>query len=87
MDFRGSLAYGTSIAQIGELAFMILSMASGAIDPMVYNTILFVSVASLVLTPNMVKIALTKFGMKPEEKSRLAKTKRRARTAARHRRS
>lgn len=73
MDFRGSLAYGTSIAQIGELAFMLLSMASGVIDPMVYNTILFVSVASLVLTPNMVKIALTKFGMKPEEKKSTGK--------------
>ena len=67
MDFRGALAYGTSISQIGELAFMILSMASGVVDEDVYDTILFVSVASLVLTPNIVKIALTKFGMKPED--------------------
>ena len=67
MDFRGALAYGTSISQIGELAFMILAMASAVIDEEVYDTILFVSVASLVLTPNIVKIALTKFGMKPEE--------------------
>ncbi|MBP5620648.1 MAG: cation:proton antiporter, partial [Thermoguttaceae bacterium] len=52
MDFRGALAYGTSISQIGELAFMILAMASAVIDEEVYDTILFVSVASLVLTPN-----------------------------------
>ncbi len=67
MDFRGALAYGTSISQIGELAFMILALAEEDVDENVYDTILFISVASLVLTPNIVKIALTKFGMKPEE--------------------
>ena len=68
MDSRGALAFGTSIAQIGELAFMILTLArtAGAIEEDVYDTMLFVSVASLVITPNMVKIATTKFGMKPE---------------------
>ena len=69
MDSRGALAYGTSVSQIGELAFMILTLAftNNAIDQTTYDTMLFVSVGSLVLTPNMVKIALTKFGMKPEE--------------------
>lgn len=69
MDFRGALAFGTSISQIGELAFMILALAysAHAIKESTYNTMLFVSVASLVVTPYMVKLALTKFGMKPEE--------------------
>ena len=68
MDFRGALAYGVSISQIGELAFMLLTTAyaSGAIDDSTYNTMLFVCVASLVATPNMIKIAMTKFGMEPE---------------------
>ncbi|MDO5308616.1 MAG: cation:proton antiporter [Planctomycetia bacterium] len=69
MDFRGALAYGVSISQIGELAFMLLSVAyaAHAITDDTYHTMLFVSVASLVLTPNMVKTAMTKFGMAPEE--------------------
>ncbi len=69
MDVRGSMAYGLCIAQVGELAFMILALANDAhaINETAYNTMLFVSVASLVLTPNLVKIAMTKFGMKPEE--------------------
>ena len=60
MDKRGALAFGVSISQIGELAFMLLSVAfnAKAINETTYNTMLFVSVASLVLTPNMVKIAL-----------------------------
>ncbi len=71
MDLRGALAFGTSISQVGELAFMLLAVANDAraINETTYNTMLFVAVASLVLTPNMVKIALTKFGMKPEETS------------------
>lgn len=68
MDKRGALAYGVSISQIGELAFMLLGVgyAAKAFDEQTYNTMLFVSVASLVLTPNMVKLAMTKFGMPPE---------------------
>lgn len=68
MDKRGALAYGFSISQIGELAFMLLSVAyaAKAITEDAYNTMLFVSVASLVLTPYLVKIAMTKFGMPPE---------------------
>ncbi len=68
MDRRGALAFGVSISQIGELAFMLLTIAfqKNAIDDTTYNTMLFVSVASLVLTPNMIKIAMTKFGMEPE---------------------
>ena len=70
MDSKGALAFGTSIAQIGELAFMLLTVAydAKAIDSTAYNTMLFVSVASLVLTPNMIKIAMTKFGMPPESR-------------------
>ncbi len=69
MDARGALAFGVSISQIGELAFMLLTIAfeKNAFEESVYNTMLFVSVASLVLTPNMIKIAMTKFGMPPEE--------------------
>ncbi len=68
MDRRGARAYGICISQIGELAFMILSVAyaAGALKEGAYNTMLFVSVASLVLTPNLVKFAITKTGM-PEE--------------------
>ena len=68
MDKRGARAYGICISQIGELAFMILSVAyaAGALANGAYNTMLFVSVASLVLTPNMVKFAITKTGMPPE---------------------
>lgn len=68
MDFRGSLAFGLSISQVGELAFMILSLAyaQGALSDVAYQTTLFVSVASLALTPNMVKFGLTKLGMEPE---------------------
>lgn len=68
MDRRGARAYGICISQIGELAFMILSLAyaAGALEEDSYNTMLFVSVASLVLTPNMVKFAITKTGMPPE---------------------
>ncbi len=71
MDSRGALSFGTSISQVGELAFMLLAVANEAraINETTYNTMLFVAVASLVLTPNMVKTALTKFGMKPEETS------------------
>ncbi len=69
MDFRGALAFGVSLSQVGELAFMILALAheKNALPDMAYNTMLFVSVGSLVVTPYMIKIALTKFGMKPEE--------------------
>ncbi len=68
MDKRGARAYGICISQVGELAFMILSVAyaAGAIEDGAYNTMLFVSVASLVLTPNMVKFAITKTGMPAE---------------------
>ena len=68
MDKRGAFAYGLCISQIGELAFMLLSVAyaANAIDDDSYNTMLFVSVASLVLTPNMVKLAITKSKMPPE---------------------
>ncbi|MBQ9128596.1 MAG: cation:proton antiporter, partial [Thermoguttaceae bacterium] len=56
MDFRGALGFGLSISQVGELAFMILSLAyaQGALSEVAYQTTLFVSVASLALTPNMV---------------------------------
>ncbi|MBR4834478.1 MAG: cation:proton antiporter [Thermoguttaceae bacterium] len=68
MDFRGALAFGLSISQVGELAFMILSLAyaQGALSDVAYQTTLFVSVASLALTPNMVKFGMTKLGMEPE---------------------
>lgn len=68
MDFRGALGFGLSISQVGELAFMILTLAyaQGALSDVAYQTMLFVSVASLALTPNMVKFGLTKLGMQPE---------------------
>ena len=68
MDFRGALGFGLSISQVGELAFMILTLAyaQGALSDVAYQTTLFVSVASLALTPNMVKFGLTKLGMEPE---------------------
>lgn len=74
MDRKGAIAFGTSIAQVGELAFMILALANEAhaIEESAYNTMLFVSVASLVLTPTLVKTALTKFGMPPEETPQLS---------------
>lgn len=70
MDRRGALAYGVSISQIGELAFTLLAVAyaAGAINDASYNTMLFVSVGSLVVTPNLVKLAMTRFGMPPETK-------------------
>ncbi len=69
MDWRGAAAYGLSISQVGELAFMLMTVAyaAGALPETAYQTTLFVSVASLVITPNMVNLSLTKlFGMKPE---------------------
>ncbi len=50
-----SIGYGLCMAQVGELAFMLLLVASSKIDPVAYHTILFVSVASMVITPHMVK--------------------------------
>ncbi|MCF0233557.1 MAG: cation:proton antiporter, partial [Thermoguttaceae bacterium] len=72
MDWRGACAFGLSISQIGELAFTLLTAAyaANAISESKYNCMLFVSVASLVATPTMVKLSLTKlFGMQPESKT------------------
>lgn len=82
MDRRSAIAYGVSISQIGELAFMLLSVAyfARAIDDETYNTMLFVAVASLVLTPNMVKIAM-------QNSARSPKTSRSARRTREFRRS
>ncbi len=52
---RSSIGYGLCVAQVGELAFMLLLVASSKIDDVSYHTILFVSVASMVITPHLVK--------------------------------
>lgn len=62
MDRKSAFGFGLSISQVGELAFMLLAIAysAKALPLNVYNTLLFVSVASLVITPNMVKFDLSK---------------------------
>ena len=62
MKSRTALGFGLCISQVGELAFMILALAfsANAIEGNAYHTILFVSVTSLVITPNMVLFALNK---------------------------
>ena len=62
MNRKAAFGFGLSISQVGELAFMLLAIAyaAKALPETVYNTLLFVSVASLVITPNMVKFALAK---------------------------
>ena len=53
---RSALGFGLCMSQVGELAFMLLTAAyaAHAVPQGTYNTVLFVSVASLVLTPNIV---------------------------------
>ena len=53
---RSALGFGFCLAQVGELAFMLLTAAyvAHAVPQNAYNTVLFVSVASLVITPNLV---------------------------------
>ena len=55
---RSSIGYGLCMAQVGELAFMLLLAASSKIDYVSYHVILFVSVASMVITPHLVKLGV-----------------------------
>ncbi len=71
MNRKEAIGFGLSISQVGELDFMLLAIAysAKALPENVYNTILFVSVASLVITANMVKFALARIPV-VEEKSK-----------------
>ncbi len=52
-----AIGYGLCVAQVGELAFMLLLDASNKhmIEQTPYHVILFLSVASMVITPHLVK--------------------------------
>ena len=54
---RSAIGYGLCMAQVGELAFMLLMVASekNMINDVPYHVILFLSVASMVITPHLVK--------------------------------
>ena len=54
---RSAVGYGLCMAQVGELAFMLLMVASekDMINDVPYHVILFLSVASMVITPHLVK--------------------------------
>lgn len=53
-----SLAMGMGISQLGELSFILLSQGSNTIDPTLYKQVLFVAMASMILTPFLLKLAL-----------------------------
>lgn len=57
---RSAIGYGLCMAQVGELAFMLLMVASekNMINDVPYHVILFMSVASMVITPHLVKIGV-----------------------------
>ena len=54
------VGFGLGMAQVGELAFMLLTTAfnQGMVPENAYHAVLFVSVASLVLTPHLVKLGM-----------------------------
>ncbi|MBR0236620.1 MAG: cation:proton antiporter [Thermoguttaceae bacterium] len=57
---RSAVGYGLCMAQVGELAFMLLLVASNnkMIADVPYHVILFLSVASMVITPHLVKVGV-----------------------------
>ena len=57
---RSAVGYGLCVAQVGELAFMLLMIAStrNMISDDPYHVILFLSVASMVITPHLVKTGI-----------------------------
>jgi CPA2 family monovalent cation:H+ antiporter-2 len=60
LGWRSALGMGLGLAQLGELAFVLLSEASGRglISTAVYHRMLFIAVGSLILTPQLLKTGL-----------------------------
>ena len=68
---RSAVGYGLCMAQVGELAFMLLLVASNnkMIADVPYHVILFLSVASMVITPHLVKagVWISKSDVEPSD--------------------
>ncbi|MBN2022263.1 MAG: cation:proton antiporter [Pirellulales bacterium] len=60
LPWKGAWGMGLGLAQIGEFSFVLLVVGAqaGLITPAVYNLVLFVAVATLVLTPQLLKYGL-----------------------------
>lgn len=57
---RAALGMGLGLAQLGEFSFLIagLGSESGVISPEDYNRVLFIAIATLILTPQMLRVGL-----------------------------
>ena len=57
---RASLGMGLGLAQLGEFSFLIagLGAGSGLLTAEDYNRVLFIAIATLILTPQMLKVGL-----------------------------
>lgn len=57
---RAALGMGLGLAQLGEFSFLIagLGAESGVLSPEDYNRVLFIAIATLILTPQMLRIGL-----------------------------
>ena len=69
LRWRSALGMGLGLAQLGELAFVLLAEVSGRhlISTTVYNRMLFVAVGTLILTPQLLKTGLRWAGTGAQE--------------------
>lgn len=60
LRWPAAVGMGLGLAQVGEFAFVLLSvgLAEEVIQPLTYNVIVFVAVGTLVLTPQLLKVGL-----------------------------
>jgi CPA2 family monovalent cation:H+ antiporter-2 len=60
LPWKSALGMGLGLAQIGEFAFVLLvtGLSQGIIEPESYDLMMFIAVASLILTPQLLKIGL-----------------------------
>jgi CPA2 family monovalent cation:H+ antiporter-2 len=60
LSWPASLGMGLGLAQVGEFAFVLLSVGldQDVIRPLTYNVMVFVAVGTLVLTPQLLRVGL-----------------------------
>lgn len=67
LQWRPALGMGMGLSQLGEFSFLLVAqgLSRGMIDADDYNRILFIAIASLVCTPQLLKLGLRR-AMRPE---------------------
>ena len=69
LPWPAAIGMGLGLAQLGEFSFLLLAegMAQGVISDVLYNRMLFISLGTLILTPQLLKLGLRWTSPIPDE--------------------